>query len=747
MSPQGGPVQGLGDRPIWKNRTNLGQVCNRLCWKRTTDRYGGLVIWARSACDEREKLKQSVTEWKRSDKDRVMKTKQAELPFADYTIEHASEAIFWVASDARFLRINQAACEHLGYSSEELLEMTVHDIAPDYPREQWPMFWRRILQEKCITMESRHRRKDGAIVPIEITVNLLDYEGNLFMVSFVRNIAERKRIEEEMRDLARFPNENPNPILRISKDGKVLYRNQVSRPLLEAWESPGEGGLSDSVRRVVTEVFESGHSKEIEYVCGDQIYSVLFSPVHGEQYVNAYGRNITDKKAAELEIKSLAKFPGENPNPVLRISREGRILYANDGSQSFLKMWGTNKGEMLPDAWQRLIEETFDSSACREEDVVCGDRTYSVLITPIVESGYLNVYGRDITDRKRAEEALREALGEVERLRRRLEAENIYLQEEIKLENNFEEIISRSETLKKILRKVEQVASTDSTVLVLGETGTGKELLARAIHNLSRRRERPLVKINCAALPENLIESELFGHEKGAFTGALDRRIGRFELADGGTLFLDEIGDLPLGLQAKLLRVLQEGEFERLGSSATKRVDVRIIAATNHDLEEDAKAGRFREDLYYRLNVFPIRNPPLRERKEDIPLLAQHFVAKFAARMGKKIRKIPQSILQDLLDYRWPGNVRELENVLERAVIVSQGDHLQSGDWIPKDRPLPGRSQFPDLNELQREHILEALRLTGWRVSGEKGAAKLLGVKPTTLEARMKKLKIERGNT
>jgi transcriptional regulator with GAF, ATPase, and Fis domain len=291
---------------------------------------------------------------------------------------------------------------------------------------------------------------------------------------------------------------------------------------------------------------------------------------------------------------------------------------------------------------------------------------------------------------------------------------------------------------------VEQVSSTDATVLILGESGTGKELLARAIHNISFRGDRPLVKVNCAALPGNLIESELFGHEKGAFTGAIARKIGRFELADGGTIFLDEIGDLPLELQAKLLRVLQEGEFERLGNSRTIKVDVRIIAATNRDLEREVDQGNFREDLFYRLNVFPVLIPPLRERKEDIPLLVKHFIQKFTRKIGKTIDAVPQHVLNTLQQYHWPGNVRELENLIERAMIISKGNRLLLGDWMPQNGSSNGKSHFSTLEESEKHHILEALEKTDWRVSGEKGAAKILGLNSKTLESRMKKLKIER---
>ncbi|MBE0582948.1 MAG: sigma 54-interacting transcriptional regulator, partial [Desulfofustis sp.] len=296
-----------------------------------------------------------------------------------------------------------------------------------------------------------------------------------------------------------------------------------------------------------------------------------------------------------------------------------------------------------------------------------------------------------------------------------------------------------------VLYKVEQIASSDTTVLVLGETGTGKELVARAIHTLSLRNSRPLVKVNCAALPANLIESELFGHEKGAFTGAQSKHLGRFEIADGATLFLDEIGELPFDLQAKLLRVVQDGEFERLGGSRTIKVDVRLIAATNRDLEEEVRTGNFREDLWYRLNIFPITMPPLRERSDDIPLLVEFYIDKIARRMGKTITHISTSVMAELQNYRWPGNIRELENVLERAVINSSGPKLHLADELK--RPPKFLSTGTDtLEAMERKHILRVLEQTNWKVSGKNSAADVLGLDRSTLRARMIKLNIQKSS-
>jgi len=349
------------------------------------------------------------------------------------------------------------------------------------------------------------------------------------------------------------------------------------------------------------------------------------------------------------------------------------------------------------------------------------------------------VAAQEEADKRR--EAAEEALAEIQSLKEQLEAERAYLQEEIKLENNHERIVGQSDGLKYVLYKVEQIASSDTTVLILGETGTGKELVARAIHDLSLRKNRALVKVNCAALPANLIESELFGHEKGAFTGSHAKHIGRFEVANGGTFFLDEIGELPLELQGKLLRVLQDGEFERLGSTRTIKVDTRIIAATNRNLEEEVRKGRFREDLWYRLNIFPITMPPLRDRQDDIPLLVEFYVGKIAKRMGKTIEVIPAGVMNALQQYHWPGNIRELENVLERAVINSSGPKLRLADELKK--PSRDLCTIPKtLAAVERDYILQVLEQTKWKISGKNSAAEILGLDRSTLRARMSKLNI-----
>jgi formate hydrogenlyase transcriptional activator len=354
----------------------------------------------------------------------------------------------------------------------------------------------------------------------------------------------------------------------------------------------------------------------------------------------------------------------------------------------------------------------------------------------------------DITERKRAERGLNAALVEIRGLKERLEEENLYLKEEISEVKGFDEIVGESDALKYVLTRVEQVAKTDATVLLQGETGVGKELIARAIHEMSSRSNGQHVKVNCATLPEALVESELFGHERGAFTGADRQRKGRFELADAGTILLDEVAELPAGTQAKLLRVLQEGEFERVGGSSTIKVSVRIIAATNRKLHDEVSAGRFRQDLFYRLNVYPITVPPLRERREDIPLLVSHYARQIGERLGKSISEVPAQVMREFTEYNWPGNIRELQNVIERAVIVSSDGVLRLPEPLVQATSAPAREGITSnysttvstADEAEREHILRALEATGWRINGPKGAAAVLKLHPSTLRFRLKKL-------
>jgi PAS domain S-box-containing protein len=478
--------------------------------------------------------------------------------------------------------------------------------------------------------------------------------------------------------------------------------------------------------------------------------------------------DITERKAAEEALRqSEGRFRNMAEAAPVLIWIAGTDKLRTYFNKRWLAFTGRSLEEELGDGWAEGVHpedyarciEVYTSSFDRREPFNMeyrlrrADGSYRWLLdtgTPRFSSAgeLLGFIGSalDINQRKESEEALRSVMEELHRVKEQLQVENVYLREEIEREHNFSEIVGRSDAIKYVLHKIEQVAPTDATALITGETGTGKELVARAIHGESPRRDRPLVKVNCAALSPGLIESELFGHERGAFTGAAGRKAGRFELADGATIFLDEIGELPLELQAKLLRVIQEGEFERLGGNRTLKADVRIIAATNRDLWKEVQAGAFREDLYYRLNVFPITMPPLRQRADDIPLLVEHFVGSFSRKMGKKITSVTPATLNALRNYHWPGNVRELANVIERAVINSGGPVLQISNLAETLRagtPLaPGKT----LEEIERDYIITVLDGTGWRIEGEHGAARILGLHPSTLRTRMAKLKVQKPN-
>ncbi|MEK6699387.1 MAG: sigma 54-interacting transcriptional regulator [Nitrospirota bacterium] len=465
--------------------------------------------------------------------------------------------------------------------------------------------------------------------------------------------------------------------------------------------------------------------------------------------------DITERKRledllTESEERYRRIFETASDGIVLLEKREGNIAHVNPAAE---KMLGYPKEECIGKNLQdigvsldmsdfpTIMQNLNKSGIINYDDVQIKTKSGQYIDTEIymVDRARLaqcNI--RDVTERKKLEKQILEAH---KKLEEQLQAENRYLLDEVKLLHTHENIVGNSEAIRSVLKQVEQVAGTDSTVLIQGETGTGKELLANAIHNLSLRKGRLLVKINCAALPPTLIESELFGREKGAFTGALARQMGRFELADNGTLFLDEISEMPLELQAKLLRVLQDGEFERLGSPKTIKVNVRLITATNRDLNQYVRDGRFREDLFYRLNIFPLFVPPLRERTEDILPLVWSFIQELGTRMGKRIESIPRKGIETLQNYGWPGNVRELRNVIERAMIMTIGPVLRIE--IPKSiEAINGRSGT--LEEIESRHIIDVLNSRGWRVSGKGGAAEILGLNPKTLHSRMKKLGIQR---
>lgn len=481
----------------------------------------------------------------------------------------------------------------------------------------------------------------------------------------------------------------------------------------------------------------------------------------GKKINCTFARNLLQKKKRN-ELITMAKHSlDQSIDMIFWLKSDATFRYFND---AFVEKSGYTRKEIekmtildfFPDntlknfqaGWKKLQEGEALQSQGREMLLKNKGRITTEITVNLVKvegKEYSSTVLRDITDRKQKEDELREYLKEIEKLKATVEAENIILKEEIELESNFSNIITRDPNYKKVMRQIEQVADTDATVLILGETGTGKELLARAVHQLSDRADYPMIKVNCGALPENLIESELFGHEKGAFTGAHQQKIGKFERAEKGTIFLDEIGELPLDLQTQLLRVLQEGEIERVGGSNTIKLDVRVIAATNRNLEDQVANGKFREDLYYRLNVFPIYNIPLRERREDIKILVKHFTDKYSKKLNKQITEISPVGMNKLLVYEFPGNVRELENIIERSVILSNSKVLAIDPYLSKKRKsASANAKFNSMEEMQKKHIMDALRRCRGKVSGQDGAAALLDMNDKTLTSRMKKLKLDK---
>ncbi len=450
-----------------------------------------------------------------------------------------------------------------------------------------------------------------------------------------------------------------------------------------------------------------------------------------------FGRFVDEEDLAKWDryLLDIHKNLEKQTCELLLKREDGSSLYANLESAKVNSGRGTSVvRSILSDITLRKLAEEKLRKAYDEIDLRVKERT-----AELAEANQQLLL--EIEEHKTTEESLQEALQEVRQLKNQLSEENLYLKKEFNLLHSHEDIVGNSEAIRTVLMQIEQVAGTESTVLIQGKTGTGKELVANAIHGLSSRKNRLMIKVNCAALPPTLIESELFGREKGAYTGALSKQSGRFELADTSTIFLDEIDALPLDLQAKLLRVLESGEFERLGSPRTVKVDVRIISATNRDLGVLVSEGRFREDLYYRLNVFQITVPPLHERQEDILPLVWSFVQEFSKRMGKRIESIPQKSVEALQAYPWPGNVRELKNVTERAMIITTGPVLHLD--VPKIAHS-GADQRGTLKEIEKQRIIEALNTTGWQVSGKDGAAEILGINSKTLESRMQRLGIQR---
>ena len=629
-------------------------------------------------------------------------------------VEASPSGILIVDSDGTIVLLNRELERQFGYAHDELAGQSVELLVPEALRPSHADHRRRFVQAPSTRpVESGRdllgRRKDGSLFPVEIALSPLQTETGLFVLASVADISERRRLDEQHRAAV----EDRRAFERLVAELSVRFINLPAH------------GLDDAIRDALRQIAEAFNVERCTFY---RIVSpgLLVDPV-----------SFTAPGVVPLP----APLPAHERSPwVLRQVLAGRTMsfstvddLPSQTDRDTYRALGTKSALTLPLSVGGQVVGAIGFNAVASERVWPPEVVHRLTV---LASAFAQLLAR-----RQSEEALRNAVTEVERLKNDLQVENVNLRREVRERTAMHSIVGTSAVVGQVLDQIQQVAMTDSTVLLLGETGVGKELFATEIHELGPRRNRAMVRVNCAAIPATLIESELFGREKGAFTGALARQVGRFELAHGSTIFLDEIGDLPPDVQVKLLRVLEEGQFERLGSPQPLKVDTRVIAATHRNLEQRIAEGAFREDLFYRLNVFPIRVPPLRDRGEDIPLLVWRFVEEFSKSFGKHVDVISEESLDALQQYSWPGNIRELRNVVERAMITLSGNRLTL--QLPQ-ASAAGTRRSSKLVDVEREHIRGVLDSTAWRIRGAGGAADRLGLKPTTLETRLAKLGLKR---
>lgn len=739
-------------------------------------------------------------------------------------LESAPDAMVIVDGGGRIAFVNSQAERMFGYAPSELLGQPVEVLTPEavrhvHVRHRSEYSAAPRTREMGSGLELKGRRKDGSTFPVEISLSPLEESDGHFVVSAIRDMTERRRIQEalrlseerfrrliaEVKDYAifmldshglvktwnegaqRIQGYEPNEI--IGRHFSCFYpAEEIERgkPAEELAGAAREGRIEDDGWRVRKDGSRFWASVVITALHDERGKLLGFTEVtrdttERKRVREAFLLEITNALLSNLDITKLLAAIGLCVRQVKEFDHATLALYDSETKMLRIHSLGAAQG-LTPFATGMLVPITGSPSGwsyvSRKPLLLKGypGEQFPFELPPDLKQaavksacwvplagregplGTLNLFSRqpgtfsdgDLETLAQVGSQIAVALDNalayqrLSDLNARLEKEKLYLEDELRTNSSFEEIIGNSKVLKRVLKQIETVAPTDSTVLILGETGTGKERLARAVHDLSRRRDRAFIKVNCASVPAGLLESELFGHEKGAFTGAIAQRIGRFELAHQGTLFLDEVGEIPLDLQPKLLRVLQEKQFERLGNSRTMITDVRIVAATNRDLGKLVTSGQFRSDLYYRLSVFPVLVPPLRERTEDIPLLVHYFLSTFSKRMGKSIDSVPPDAMQALIRYPWPGNVRELEHLIERAVILSPGPELRISlaELAYGDEVIPKASST--LHDMEREHIIRVLREVDGKIGGPGGAAERLGMNRTTLNSRMQKLGISR---
>lgn len=625
--------------------------------------------------------------------------------------EMAPDAIALIDKQGLIVLVNVQTEKLFGFRRAELIGERVEKLIPERFRAAHAGHFSHYSLNPVIRPMGAGRElcgltKEGSEFPVEISLSPLKTQEGMLVAAAIRDVSERKHIEELRTQL-----------------GFEKLMSELSSTFINLPSEQMDGVVETWLSRLA-EIFDLDRATltEIDFP-NEELITTHF-----------WQRPGLPPRPGKI-VKDMFPWLHDRvlKGEITYVSREKELPEAASVEREYMRSAGMKSFLGVPLVINGKLVGNLAVSSFRQHQT--WDPT---LISRVRQAG--EVFGNCLA-RIRSEKALHQAFAEIEELKERLEQENIYLREEISLAHHHASVIGQSPAIREVLKKVEQVAATDSVVLILGETGTGKELIARTIHELSGRKDRPMVKVNCAALPATLFESELFGREKGAYTGALSREIGRFELADNSTIFLDEIGDMPIELQAKLLRVLQDGEFERLGSSKTIRVNTRVIAATNRDLRAAVKEGKFRADLFYRLSVFPITIAPLRERPEDIPALVWHVLNDLCQRMGRRVDSIHPATMKSFQEYSWPGNVRELRNAIERNLIVASGPVFRAEVFESEETSMPAGRK---LEEVERRHIEQALEATHWRIRGKGGAAEVLGLKPTTLEARLRKLGIVR---
>ncbi|MBT8384824.1 MAG: sigma 54-interacting transcriptional regulator, partial [Bacteroidia bacterium] len=718
--------------------------------------------------------------------------------YLDNILNNFGDPVFVKDDQSRLILVNDAFCRVFNRVKKDIIGKTLaEDVSPNEV-ENFLRVDKQVLKtgKESITEESLTIRGGETRIISTRKTRYVDNSGKRHIIGVIRDITDRKHAEEQVKetlmqlnmavDTAKigvwthniktdelFWNNELFEIFGLSPSefdrSPEAFKKMVHPEDFECvMEQHGKGLQNKSVAGFEFRIIRP--NKEVRYIYAS--VTPIFDKEKNLIKVAGINLDITEQKTSEKALKeSKTRF-----EILSNVTFEGILIHDKgvpiDLNSSFPKMFGYTRDEFLKHnlveliikkEHQNIILKNVNSEYRFPYEVIGIKKDGTEFPIEIEGRSFINEENkklrvaaiRDISERKKAKEKLEqanleliEAVSSLNELKKQLEDQNIYLKKELDLVFNFEEMVYGSALFSEVLTDLERVAPTDATVLVLGESGTGKELLARALHNLSLRKQKPFIKVNCSAIPTELIESELFGHKKGSFTGAVSDKVGKFELADGGTLFLDEIGDLPLSMQPKLLRFLQEGEMEVVGGTTTRSLNVRIVAATNKDLKLEVNNGQFREDLYFRLNVFPIVVPALRERKEDVPLLVEHFINKFGKKYRKKIKYISDSAMQDLKVYNWPGNIRELENLIERAIILSDNETLNIPGFgsakTKKSRPISGAKMT--LDDVQRNHILSVLEKTNWKVDGPDGAATILDIKPSTFRDKMKKLGIKRPN-